>query len=134
MKTRRLTRSNFKRIHDVACTDWKSYLEVEFKDLLFKDEVVVSEPFYNKMRKAATTSQNTLLDEIFGKDDNSIMAKDLKCGEAMKLTETIYKDMVVIKTYDSVVLIKDVSITWEKESNLRGIKCPSGTKLEIITK
>lgn len=62
-----LSRADFKRIHAIACSDWKPKLAEKFKDLLFQDEVEVDEAYYKLMRKACTPEQNTLFDEIFGK-------------------------------------------------------------------
>lgn len=64
-----LSRADFKRIHAIACGDWKPKLAEKFKDLLLQDEVEVDETYYRLMRKACTTEQNALFDIIFGRDE-----------------------------------------------------------------
>jgi hypothetical protein len=79
MKTRLLSRSNFKRIHDAACSSWKSKLAEKFQAFAFQDEIEVHPDFYAEIRKACTKEQNLLFDDIFGKDeiDNLAIPKDL---------------------------------------------------------
>ena len=98
-KERKLSRENFKRIYSYACNTWKSMLELKFKDFSFKDEIIIEESYYQKMRKACNYPQHKLFDEIFGEDDNLITGADLNMGEAMLVTEEgHYKDSLVFKS------------------------------------
>lgn len=63
-----LSRTDFKRIYEIACTNWKTKLAEKFKDLLIQDTVEVDEEYYKIMRAACTPEQHKLFDEIFGKD------------------------------------------------------------------
>lgn len=63
---RKLKRTDFKRIHDSACPPWKQKLTEKFSDFAFKDEIEVADDFYQEMRKACTSEQHRLFDEIFG--------------------------------------------------------------------
>ena len=71
----KLTQINAKRILAIACPAWTDKLaKLWGKDLLLNDYTSITEEFYTEMRNSCTDSQNTLFDEIFGKDviDNSI--------------------------------------------------------------
>lgn len=77
MKTRKLTRANFKKIHDIACGEWRQkLLDMYAADLALNPNVNVSEDDYQKMRKACTPEQNALFDKIFGKDEPEFKAGD----------------------------------------------------------
>ena len=109
-KERKLTRENFKRIYNVACSTWKTRLELKFKDFSFKDEIIIEESYYQEMRKACTEPQHKLFDEIFGKDDNLITGADLKMGEAMLVTEEgRYKDSLVFKSTGQGIFLNSTS-------------------------
>lgn len=80
---RKLTRTDFKRIHDIACTTWKKRLTDAFSDFAFKDEIEVTEDFYQEMRNACTAEQHELFDEIFGAEQK------FKVGDWVTVTELI---------------------------------------------
>jgi len=87
MKSKTLNREQFKQIYDIACSDWKIKLMDQFKELMVKDTVKVSDNYYKLMRKACAKEQHLLFDKIFGKDDNVVYLKYLKdCGEAIIVT------------------------------------------------
>jgi hypothetical protein len=67
---RTINRKQYKKLHEVACVEWRTKLEERFAhSLVLHEEAKVLEAEYNKMRSAATASQNELLDSIFGKDE-----------------------------------------------------------------
>ena len=69
MKNRTLTPKNAQRIIDIACISWKPNLALKWAtNIVLNQDIEISEEFYQEMRKACTKEQNTLFDEIFGKD------------------------------------------------------------------
>ena len=69
----KLKEEDAKRIINIACNDWKPRLAKKWgKDLLMQGYVEVSKHYYNEMRKACTSKQNEMFDEIFGKDEEFI--------------------------------------------------------------
>ncbi len=68
MKT--LTRDNYKKIHDIACSTWKPKLQDLFGcEFAINDEIQIDRRIHKTMRDACTDEQHILFDEIFGKDE-----------------------------------------------------------------
>jgi len=89
MKNRILTPENATKIINIACNAWKSKLaEVWAKNIVLGKDTEVPEGFYTEMRKACTADQNTLFDEIFGKDEQLIDVSELAIGESMIVVST----------------------------------------------
>jgi len=55
--------SELKRIHDVACSDWK--FKIQSMVTPFQDEVFVSNERIEEMLKAATTRQKPVVEDVF---------------------------------------------------------------------
>lgn len=73
----KLTEENGKRIINSACLSWKSKLADKWaKDFILYGFTIIEEDFYKEMRKACTPEQNTLFDEIFGKDEEEYKVGD----------------------------------------------------------
>jgi hypothetical protein len=86
MKNRTLTPKNALRIIEIACSAWKSKLAEKWSvNIVLNSNINISEEFYTEMRKACTTDQSKVFDEIFGKDEQLIKATDLEIGESMKI-------------------------------------------------
>lgn len=67
MKT--ITHTQAQQIVDIACQKEKEDLfELWGKKIILRQEVEISDNQYQEMRKAYTSEQNELFDEIFGKD------------------------------------------------------------------
>jgi hypothetical protein len=119
MKNRILTPKNATRIIEIACSAWKSKLAEKWSvNIVLNSNIVISEEFYTEMRKACTTDQNKVFDEIFG-NDGLIEAKDLQIGEAMIITESAlstYYNHVILRTYEGYVDVYSPVITWDKNS------------------
>lgn len=104
----KLTLGNAKRIINIACDTWKSKLADEWsKNLLLSDYVMITEEFYTEMRKACNDSQNKVLDEIFGVDNQEI---DLTKPETFNNLELFIKNAL------------------GRESSLIGIRCTGNFK------
>jgi hypothetical protein len=68
-----------KKIIDAACDSWKTKLSREWgPSLLVKGYTEISGDLYKEMRKACTTEQHKLFDEIFGKDIEEINLTERK--------------------------------------------------------
>jgi hypothetical protein len=119
MKNRTLTPKNAQRIIDMACSTWKRKLADQWAaSIVLVEDITISEDFYTEMRKACTTDQNKVFDEIFG-NDGLIEAKDLQIGEAMIITESAlssYYNRVILRTYDGFVDIYGPRSTWDRDS------------------
>ena len=67
MKT--ITHTQAQSIIDIACREWKERLfELWGKDIVMKKSIGISGTYYQAMRKACTSEQHQLFDEIFDKD------------------------------------------------------------------
>lgn len=64
-----IKKSEFKKLFDIACNDWKSRFIEKFKDEFFdsSDTLTFSEDFILQMQKACTTEQKVVFDKIFKK-------------------------------------------------------------------
>ena len=68
-KMKTISYSDAQRIIDIACSTWKNTLfELWGKKIVLKQEVEISDIEYQNMRRACTSEQNRLFDEIFGVD------------------------------------------------------------------
>lgn len=103
MKT--LTRDNYKRIHDIACTTWKPKLQDWYGNkFAIQDEINIKGSEYKIMRNACTSKQHTLFDEIFGKDnklESGKWYKNLENGILVCIEEVI--DFNTVKGYGFLV-------------------------------
>lgn len=61
----KLSKENAQAIINIACNSWKKKLSNKWSELLYNDNVEITEDFYNEMRKACTKEQNELFDKIF---------------------------------------------------------------------
>lgn len=67
MKT--ITHTQAQQIIDIACITWKVKLAAKWsKEIVLKETIEISDNDYQEMRKACTSEQHKLFDEIFGKD------------------------------------------------------------------
>lgn len=66
--TIKISAKDAKRIYDIACNSWKVALfNLWATDIIEKNDIVIENTFYKKMRDACTKEQHELFDEIFGK-------------------------------------------------------------------
>ena len=113
MKNRILTPANATRIINIACSTWKPKLAEKWAtNIVLNKDTEISEEFYKEMRKACTSDQNILFDEIFGMDEQTIKARNLKYGEAIKLTEGTYEGRIILRTFSGIVDIHNPENTW----------------------
>lgn len=130
MKNRILTPENATKIINIACSTWKSKLAEKWAtNIVLGKDTEVSEEFYVEMRKACTSEQNTLFDEIFGKDEQLIDIADLRIGESMivcnhdRWNGTIVSRIWTDDGEDAVyVNMNNTSCTWTPNPKFKGKK------------
>jgi hypothetical protein len=129
MKNRILTPQNATRIINIACSTWKPKLAEKWAtNIVLNKDTEISEEFYQEMRKACTSEQNTLFDEIFGSDEQLIKISDLEIGEAMKIydSNTRWDGIIISRIWSNdkprYVNMNDRSITWDGSPTFKGKK------------
>lgn len=130
-------KSEFKKVHDVACDTWKKKCKEYASKDLFSDEITFTQQEVDEMFDAAQSHQLPVLEEVFGKRDELMCASLLKQGEIMKVIHnndngTAY----IIKAYFSQLRYDSnmnfiTTATGDCTSH-KGKKLPKGTKIEII--
>lgn len=84
--------SDLKKIHDVACTAWKTKIAEMVKP--FEDTVTLTEEQIGKMFDAANDSQAKILEQVFGKRfSNSLFDFD----DEHKITTSIHEGPMYIR-------------------------------------
>jgi hypothetical protein len=124
MKTYTVTREQFIKGYELACSDWKEKLRDQLAvKFAFQDTVEVSEELVNELRRAASNSkQKSFIEECFG-SSNTISSLDLKVGEAMRIVEQgTNNGTIILRIYDSYVDIDDPNSTWDEEVDFIGVK------------
>jgi hypothetical protein len=134
-----ISRSDVREIYYAVCSKWREEIEKLVKSHdIFEDTIKVPRKTLIKAYKEAGVSQTELLDKYFSrpKEDNRTVAKDLKVGEMMIVSETgsIHDSHVLLRHYTGVVSLTDPNKTWGKECGLLGIKLETGYKFEITAK
>jgi hypothetical protein len=132
MSCKTITREQFKQGYNLACSEWKKTLMDKFgKDLILNDTIDVEHSFVDKLRSVASNDEQIVfLKELFP-IPNEINAQQLKIGEAMKVTDTLYKDVLLIRIYGGeFVNVLKPNQTWRENCSLNGIKVEF--KVEII--
>lgn len=60
-----ISKSKFKKLYDVACSDWKSKFNTRFKECLFSDEIEFDKNFFSEMKEACDAKQLKVFKDIF---------------------------------------------------------------------
>ena len=133
MKNHTVTREQFRRGYDLACSSWQVTLmrEVGF-ELVLSDQVLVREDLISRMRDAAShESQTQMLDELFGASSKLINMSSLQIGEVMLVSEGHYKGSLVARTYSEYVDLSSMNNTWNLDGhNLMGEKVEIEIKIK----
>lgn len=130
----KLIEANVKRIIPMACKDWRKELsDLWGPELLLNGYVMVSEEYYNKMRGACTKEQNSLFDEIFGKDVKEIDLTNPDTFHNLKLfsENEFYASLVQIRklgNYTNKGFYLNKKFNWELVQDDRGLMCLIPTK------
>jgi len=97
---RKISYFHAQRIIDIACRTWKDALSNSWsKDIVLKNDILIIDEDYQKMRNACTSEQHKLFDDIFGEDTPELKAGDWiykyagdqigKCEQISKVIEDI---------------------------------------------
>lgn len=133
----KLTEENAKKIISMACKDWRKELsDLWGSELLLNGYVMVSEEYYNKMRKACTKEQNSLFDEIFGKDSREIDLTKPDTFHNLKLfsENESCPSLVRIRKLGNYInkgFYLNKNFNWEIVRDDKGLMCLIPTKKEI---
>jgi hypothetical protein len=100
-KSRTITPQQAQSIIDIACARWKENLFNEWgKNIVLKNDIIISEEYYQQMRVACTPTQHVLFDEIFGKDSPlkvgdwvKIIQASIHEGDILQLTEENFQNI-----------------------------------------
>lgn len=66
---RTISANDAQRIIDSACSTWSTKLATKWgTEIVQRHDILITEDFYKEMRKACTSTQNELFDDIFGSD------------------------------------------------------------------
>ncbi|MEX0597372.1 MAG: hypothetical protein WD512_12835 [Candidatus Paceibacterota bacterium] len=125
---KKLNRKDFKKIHDIACEDWKGKL-IDWYGSKFavEDTVEIKDKEYSIMRNACTDEQSQLFDKIFGKELD-ITDKVKTLDDAIKLLGERDEEVVELRLLQKaesknipfqslVVIIKALNEGWTPDWN-----------------
>ncbi len=60
-----IKKSEFKKLYDIACTNWKPKLDEKLKEFIFNDNIEFEESFVKDMKNACTEDQLKIFKIIF---------------------------------------------------------------------
>jgi hypothetical protein len=84
----KVKRSGLRKIHNVACSTWKSKLETYAQRNPFGDSIELSDSEIDEMFDAATSSQVPVLVSILGERKEQIDFNRIKTGSKVMITRT----------------------------------------------
>jgi hypothetical protein len=97
-------------IIDIACGNWKTELfHVWGKNIVLKKEIVVSQEFYTKMRRACTQEQHKLFDSIFGEEQK------FKVGDTVVVLNPYTHSSLQINQIVKIAEIDDSNVPYRCE-------------------
>jgi hypothetical protein len=127
-----VTREQFQKGYKLACGGWQQTLMNEYgKDLVLNDTVDIDHSFIDKLKSAASNDeQRAFLKELFP-NPNEVNAQDLEIGEAMKVTDNMYKDALIVRIHGGeFVNMLAPNQTWGEGCTLQGFRVKF--KVDII--
>jgi hypothetical protein len=108
--TKIITYSDAQRIVDIACGTWTEILFGKWgKDIVLKNDILITDEDYQKMRKACTSEQHKLFDEIFGEDKPK-----LKIGDWIMYDSLFKAGAYQIKSFRNNKM-KQTAVEWQFE-------------------
>lgn len=63
----KIEKSEFKKLYDLACNDWKTKFDERFKNFTFSDTLEFEKSFLDEMKSACNVNQLKTLNKIFEK-------------------------------------------------------------------
>lgn len=108
-----LKSTDAQRIINIACPGWRLKLaSVWGRDIALSQDIIIGGTSYKEMRRACTSEQHKLFDEIFGKDET-----EFKLGEKVI-------DVQDHKKPSQILVISDIKNNWIECEYPDGLKLP----------
>jgi hypothetical protein len=127
MEKQRLTRAGLKEIHSVACTRWKSSLELLGANNPLEDYIELNQDQVDAMFKACTATQLPIVSKYLKQDDGSVDVMQFRCDIYDKEGRSIIQ-----KRFDGEYarksLLLDHYYNWEIKKDDEGYLCLIPTK------
>ena len=116
-----ISRSEFKKIYDVECTNWKDQLSTWANDHTFKDKLEFTHGQIKMMLDASTKAQLPIVKKVF----HEYKSKDVDLSN-MELTGEVFDSqgshaMIAINIMDYKSFYLNDEYNWELETNTSGI-------------
>jgi len=61
-----------------------------------------------------------------------VSARDLTCGQFMKVVNSSYSGEVILRTFEGFVSITNPGNTWDRSCILEGVLLPKGTTINVV--
>jgi hypothetical protein len=90
METQKLSRAGLKEIHSVACSSWKSSLELLGASNPLEDYIELNQDQIDAMFKACTSSQLPIVSKYLKQDDGSVDLSNIKYDKSGARVDGIY--------------------------------------------
>jgi hypothetical protein len=127
METQKLSRQGLKEIHSVACTGWKSSLELLGANNPLEDYIELNQDQVDAMFKACTATQLPIVSKYLKQDDGSVDIMKFKC----EIYDTDGR-AVIEKRFDGEYAHKSLFLRdvydWEIKQDSKGYLCLIPTK------
>lgn len=115
-----VTRTEFKRIHDVACSEWKERLYEFIKDQAFNEKLQFTHKQIKLMISASTSSQIDIVHDVFHEymeRELDLTSMDFK-GEIFDIAGN--KALIAINIDDHKSFYLNKNYTWELSTHRNG--------------
>lgn len=121
------------RIIDISCSSWKDRLASMWAvKMVLNEDIIIEKNFYADMREACDTSQNELLDDIFGENEKEFTNLDLEVGETMIVTEGYYTGRIIMRTDTRDFVDLSTGIQYNIDDNFAGKKVKINITHELV--
>ena len=115
-----ISRSEFKKIYDIACTGWKDQLSTWANDHTFKDKLEFTHGQIKLMLEASTERQLPIVKEVF----HEYKSKDINLRD-MSFNGEVFakggnKALIAISIYDHKSFYLNTEYNWEMKTNTSG--------------
>ena len=115
-----ISRSEFKKIYDIACTGWKDQLSTWANDHTFKDKLEFTHGQIKLMLEASTERQLPIVKEVF----HEYKSKDINLKD-MSFNGEVFakggnKALIAISIYDHKSFYLNTEYNWEMKTNTSG--------------
>lgn len=85
-----IKKTDFKKLYDIACSGWKTNFDDYLKPFMFSDSIDFKQDFINQMRKACTTDQLPVFNELFGELDKNAFISEASPDFLEDISEELF--------------------------------------------